>query len=217
MRVLIGAHLEKHYAVSRGAGFRAESSRSPLARIEGSVRSLPTLAKFHKLLPYTVSRPGIFSPVKILQRAVFVTDLTTRLTVTGFCCLFVLLGAALIPYAGVQNDEALFASPIYSLNPNGLQIPLMVMSYVGTLKTLLYLPIFAVAGTTVWSVRLPMVLSGALTIFIFYGLALQTAGRRTALLACALLSTDPAFLLPDTFDWGPVALHQLLLVTACLS
>jgi 4-amino-4-deoxy-L-arabinose transferase-like glycosyltransferase len=92
----------------------------------------------------------------------------------------------------------------------------MVMSYVGTLKTVLYLPIFAVAGTSVWSVRLLMVLSGALTIWFFYCLAVRVTSRNVALLACALLATDPAFLLPDTFDWGPVALQQLLLVTACL-
>jgi hypothetical protein len=145
-----------------------------------------------------------------------VTDLTTRFIVFFFCCLFILLGAALIPYAGIQNDEALFTVPMYTLNSGHLQIPLMVMSYVGTLKTVLYLPIFAIAGANVWSLRLPMVLAGALTIWIFYRLSTRVSGPRAALMACALLATDPAFLLPDTFDWGPVALHQLLLVTACL-
>jgi hypothetical protein len=145
-----------------------------------------------------------------------VTDLTTRSVVFGLCGLFILLGAALIPYAGIQNDEALFTIPIYPLNPNHLEVPLMVMSYVGTLKSLLYLPFFAVGGANVWSLRLPMVLAGALTIWLFYCLTVRVAGRPAALAASALLATDPAFLLPDTFDWGPVALDQLLLMTACL-
>lgn len=137
------------------------------------------------------------------------------------CCLFILLGAIVIPYAGVQNDEALFAAPIYELNSKDFcftafhrDIPIMVMSYVGTLKTLLYVPILAIFGPSVWSVRLPMVLIGAATVFIFYHLGL-CSGPRTAWLAAFLLATDPSFLLSNTFDWGPVAIQLSLLVTAC--
>ena len=39
---------------------------------------------------------------------------------------------------------------------------------------------------------------------------------RAALLAAILLATDPTFLLPDTFDWGPLALQHLLVVSGCL-
>lgn len=135
--------------------------------------------------------------------------------------LFILLGAIVIPYAGVQNDEALFAAPLYEMNSKDFcftafhhQIPIMVMSYIGTLKTLLYVPILAIFGSSVWSVRLPMVFIGATTIFLFYHLSLS-AGRRTAWLAAFLLATDPSFLLTNTFDWGPVALQLFLLVTGC--
>ena len=96
-------------------------------------------------------------------------------------------------------------------------VPLMVMSYVGTLKTLLYLPILRIFGPNVWSVRLPMVLAGAVTIYFFYKLVRQSAGAGAALLGVSLLATDPTFLLTDTFDWGPVALEHLLLVTGCFS
>ena len=63
------------------------------------------------------------------------------------CLLFVGLGLVFVPRAGIQDDEALFTVPIYqnyfqfSIRPFGHDIPLMIMSYVGTLKTLLYLPI----------------------------------------------------------------------------
>ena len=96
-----------------------------------------------------------------------------RLAAAGFCCLFILLGVALIPYAGIENDEALFSAPIYLQISRHLfrnWVPLMVMSYVGTLKTWIYFPIFKILGVSVWSVRLPMVLTGALTVWFFFEL-----------------------------------------------
>ncbi len=137
------------------------------------------------------------------------------------CLLFVGLGLVFVPRAGIQDDEALFTVPIYqnyfqfSIRPFGHDIPLMIMSYVGTLKTLLYLPILDLFPAGPYSVRLPMVLAGAITIFIFFLLAERISGRRAAFVAMLLLATDPIFLLTDTFDWGPVALEHLLLVTAC--
>lgn len=100
----------------------------------------------------------------------------------------------------------------------------MVMTYIGTLKTLLFWPLFAIFGggfeahplLAAWVMRLPTVLAGALTVFIFYYLARRSAGDRAAPIAALLLGSDPTFLLTNTFDWGPVALEHLLLVTGCL-
>jgi 4-amino-4-deoxy-L-arabinose transferase-like glycosyltransferase len=153
-----------------------------------------------------------------------VTNRSTPFLILSACVLYILLGTCFIPYAGVQNDEALFSIPLYLFNPKDLSIsifhrhvPLMVMSYVGTLKTFLYAPILRICGANVWSVRLPMVLAGAATIYFFYNLARQAAGTSAAVLGSFLLATDPIFVLTDTFDWGPVALEHFLLVTGCLS
>jgi len=63
--------------------------------------------------------------------------------------LFILIGLAFIPKAGIQNDEALFASGIYeqsgiaqSVKILGHRIPIMLNSYLGTLKSWIYAPIF---------------------------------------------------------------------------
>ncbi len=138
------------------------------------------------------------------------------------CGVFITLGVLLIPLAGLQTDEALFGSPLY-FNPDNhlwgrlarLDVPVMLMSYLGSLKSFFYLPIFEILGTNVWTIRLPMVLLGAATIFVFYKLALAALGRNSALLAAFLLATDPLFLLTNTFDWGPVAVEHFLLVTGC--
>jgi branched-subunit amino acid transport protein AzlD len=146
----------------------------------------------------------------------------TRLIPALVCFLFIALGCILIPYAGIQNDEALFSEPLFLHINRELRarmfhtdIPLMVMSYVGSLKTLVYWPIFSWLGANVWTTRLPMVLAGAATIFIFYRLARRAAGPRAALVSLLLLATDPVFLMTNTFDWGPVAIEHLLLVTGC--
>ena len=138
------------------------------------------------------------------------------------CGLFIALGVALIPMAGIQSDEALFSSPLYpNINqylwtrPWRLNVPVMEMSYLGSLKSFLYIPILQLLGANVWTIRLPMVLVGAFTIFIFYKLILSSLGRGPALLGAFLLATDPLFLLTNTFDWGPVALEHFFLVTGC--
>jgi hypothetical protein len=146
------------------------------------------------------------------------------------CCLTILAGCAFIPYAGIQMDEALFAGPYYQSVPREFRlrlfhhdIPLMVMTYIGTLKTLLFWPLIAIFRSgfqahpllAAWVLRLPTVLAGALTVWIFFYLAERSAGRRAAIVATLLLGSDPTFLLTNTFDWGPVALEHLFLVTGC--
>jgi 4-amino-4-deoxy-L-arabinose transferase-like glycosyltransferase len=143
---------------------------------------------------------------------------------------FILLSIGLIPYAGIQEDEALFSIPFFQPTAREFRvrifhhtIPIMVMTYVGTLKTWIYWPLVRWFGSSVWAVRLPVVLAGAITVFVFYHLIrsawVQSGdGPRAAFAAAAgalLLATDPVFLLTNTFDWGPVALEHVLLVSGC--
>src|SRR5229473_1045702 len=86
------------------------------------------------------------------------------------CCLFIVLGTALAAHAGIENDEALFAGPIYShyslfsIRIFHKDVPVMIMTYLGALKTLLYWPLFRAFPPNLYSVRVPMVLVGAFTI-----------------------------------------------------
>ncbi|MEO8025329.1 MAG: glycosyltransferase family 39 protein [Bryobacteraceae bacterium] len=137
------------------------------------------------------------------------------------CMLFILLGCLLIPYAGIQNDEALFSLPMFgSLPAEGSisifkrHLPTMVMSYVGALKTWLYAPLFAIWQPSPWSIRLPMVIAGGLTIWLFFLLLNRLAGSRAAIAGAFLLATEPSYLVTTTFDWGPTTLQILLLTSA---
>ncbi|HTW63055.1 MAG TPA: glycosyltransferase family 39 protein [Bryobacteraceae bacterium] len=144
--------------------------------------------------------------------------------VTGAAGLFLLLGTLLIPRAGLDADEALFTNPLYrslgadfELGVLHHKIPVMLIAYIGAFKTALCWPILRLFGPSIYAVRLPMVLAGAATILLFFFLAETLAGRIAAACAALLLATDPTFLLTETFDWGPVALEHLLLVSGCLA
>ena len=139
--------------------------------------------------------------------------------ILGICGAFVVAGLLFIPFAGIQDDEALFSVPIYQdyfefrIRAFHHPIPLMLMTYLGTLKTAIYWPILKIFHGGAYSVRLPMLLLGAVTVFFFFRLADTIQERRVAWIAAVLLASDPLFLLLDTFDWGPVAIEHFLLVT----
>jgi hypothetical protein len=132
--------------------------------------------------------------------------------------LHILLSLLLIPLAGIQDDEALFSVPFWQSLGRQFEIrafhhslPLMLISYLGTLKTALYWPLVKLGPANVWTIRIPMAVAGGLTILLLYKL-LGRSSAPAAGIACFLLATDPTFLLTNTFDWGPVALEHLLLV-----
>jgi len=142
-----------------------------------------------------------------------------------FCLLFFLEGLVFIPYLGLQNDEVLFAGAIFppwgvlhTFRFAGHAFPTMLLSYVGTLKAWIYrLFLFSLWPPNPWTVRLPVIIIGAITIWLFFEFARKAAGTRAALVATALLSTDVTYVLTTCLDWGPVALQHLLLMAGALS
>ena len=140
------------------------------------------------------------------------------------CLLFVASGSLFLDRPGLQSDEALFTAAIYPPLPPypaarvfGRDFPLMVMSYVGTLKSLLYTPIFAAFGVSAFSVRFPALIIGALSVWWFFRLLNATLGVRAALIGCALLATHSTYMWTVRLDWGPVALQHALFTGGCLA
>ena len=141
-----------------------------------------------------------------------------------FPLLFIALGCSLLPYPGLQNDEVLFAVPLFSVHGDvfelhlfGRNIPIMFLSYLGAAKAWLYAPILWLFAPSQLSIRLPAVLVGALTVGLFGWLLQAIWGRRAAWAGTALLATDTMFLLTTCFDWGPVVLQHFFLVAGILS
>ena len=149
--------------------------------------------------------------------------LNFRFSALAACLLFFVTGSAVVSQLGVQNDEALFADGIfkpyavaYTLKVGHSQLPLMLMSYLGTLKAWVYRPIFRLWGTGVLAMRVPMLLAGVASVWLFYLLLRRVAGERAALFGCGLLAADSLYLLTTCFDWGPVALQHLLILSGML-
>jgi hypothetical protein len=136
---------------------------------------------------------------------------------------FFFSGVFFVPHLGLQNDETLFASPLFP--PKGWfyrirlfhsDIALLLMSYLGTLKTLIYIWIFRWFGTRQDATRIPMLIAGSIGIWLFFRLLSRVAGDRAACIGCTLLAADSLYLLTTCFDWGPVALQHLLMIGGLL-
>lgn len=135
------------------------------------------------------------------------------------CIFFFWAGLLVLPHLGIENDEALFAQGLYrprgevfSIQIGRSHIPIMLMSYVGALKSWIYGPILRVFGISLITVRVPMLLAGTASIVLFFLLLRRIAGNRAAAIGAILLATDAQYLLTACFDWGPVALQHLLLL-----
>src|SRR5215210_5931267 len=103
----------------------------------------------------------------------------------AFCLLLVILGCLWISEVGIQTDEALFSSGNYPPAAASIRIfrksfPTMAMSYVGTLKAYIWAPILSVWNPSAASLRVPAVVLGALTVWLFYILMKRTVSVRAA-------------------------------------
>jgi Dolichyl-phosphate-mannose-protein mannosyltransferase len=138
------------------------------------------------------------------------------------CLFFFCSGQCFLPHLGLQNDEALFGAAIFEPRTAYIvkfahsRLPIMLMSYLGTLKSWIYVPIFKVFGTGAQALREPMLLAGVAGVWLFYLFLRRIAGKRAAVIGCGLLAVDSLYLLTICFDWGPVALQHLLLLGGML-
>ncbi len=152
------------------------------------------------------------------------SSLRDRIVLVLSCIFFLLLGSVLIPYPGVEDDEAIVGEPLYqpvyavgSIGILGTKIPVMQMTYLGSLKPWLYAPIFRIWPPSVRSIRFPVLFGGMITIGLFWLLLKWSVGNRAAIVGVILLATDTIFLMTSCFDWGPVVLQHLLMVGGMLA
>ncbi len=86
------------------------------------------------------------------------------------------------------------------------QIPLMLMRYTGALKLLLFVPVAAIFGESISSVRLFTLTIAAVAVLATYRFTSLVFSRRAAALATLLLALDQSFILRTKVDWGPNAI-----------
>jgi 4-amino-4-deoxy-L-arabinose transferase-like glycosyltransferase len=143
------------------------------------------------------------------------------LAIVWYC----LSAVSILPIAGIQQDEAIFLGPLnppyWTLSEIGIplaeaRMPAMLMPYLGCLKTWIYIPLLEIFPRNEWTLRLPMVSVGCITILLTFLLVRQIAGAFAAAFASLLLATDTAFIFLTTYDWGPVSIQLCLQLAVAL-
>lgn len=161
----------------------------------------------HRSFASTKSEWEIHQNQKLHSKLGSVIDLG-RIELTSFHILFViilLLGLfartwefGLLP-PGLNQDEAssgVDANSLYrfGVDRNGISYPVSFISW-GSGQNALYayvlIPFIAFGGLTPNMVRLPMLLSGILTLTLVYFVAMQTMNKKFALIALFLLAISP--------------------------
>lgn len=134
---------------------------------------------------------------------------------------FVAAGLLFIPRLGIEVDETIVAngiyphgSPWYSWSFGGVELPVMLISYLGALKTWMYSVLFFFVQPRPMALRLPTLLLGAAALWLFFGLLDRTVSRRAAWIGTLLLATDSSYLLMNAVDYGPVTLQFVFKLAA---
>ncbi len=144
---------------------------------------------------------------------------TSKLALGAAFGLFLLFAAAWIHLPGPQHDELLHApvvvphlrsTALYSLEAAGRHFPVMIMSYIGTLKGWLLCLWFLVVPEGVPGYRAFGIAAGLTALWLAWRFASRYWDRLVALLAVVLLATDPSFVHTIRLDYGPVAMAHLL-------
>jgi 4-amino-4-deoxy-L-arabinose transferase-like glycosyltransferase len=139
---------------------------------------------------------------------------------------YLLIACSFIRLPGLQYDEVLFTNAAlgnvdnsfiaYEVEVGDYRIPLMLMPYIGALKSLLYAPLLKFLPPSPVTVRLPVVLLGLLSLLLTYRLVGLLFDRSIAIWALVLLASDPSYIFQIRVDWGPVALMMLLKISSLL-
>lgn len=131
--------------------------------------------------------------------------------------LFLIPAILIARQIGLEADEALVTaaifdglSPHYSITWGSRELPLMLLSYVGTLRAWMYNLIFLAVPPSALALRLPMILAGLASLWLLWRIAGQVGGREAACASVLLLATDPVWMLSQSIDFGYVALQNVL-------
>jgi len=133
----------------------------------------------------------------------------THLALFGVAVVFILSAMLFGKHLPIEADETLIANgiyargaPIYSWKIGATELPIMMLSYVGALKTWLYNGVFEIWKPGPVSLRLPMVLVAAAALWPLFVFLDRTVGRRAAWIGVVLFATDPAWVLLSSIDFG---------------
>ncbi len=135
---------------------------------------------------------------------------------------YIILAVIKIQNPGVHFDEAIHVNAAlggidqtFIFRKIG-NLPVLLMPYVGALKSYLTASIFYFFGVSPLTIRLPMILLAAFGILLAYFTAKKYLGAIVALIATLLLALDPSFIALTRVDFGPVVIAFVARILALL-
>jgi len=123
--------------------------------------------------------------------------------------VFILSAMLFGKHLPIEADETLIGNgiyargaPVYSWTIGNSELPIMMLSYVGALKTWLLNGVFELWKPGPVSLRLPMVLVAGFALWPLFVFLDRSVGRRAAWIGTLLLATDPSWVLLTSIDFG---------------
>lgn len=134
----------------------------------------------------------------------------------GMCCYK-------LSNPGVQYDELLFvnAATYYRFDSNFVLVdwkgfPILLMAYIGALKSYLYFPIITTFGVSIYTLRIPVILITAISLFTITKISNKYFFKEFSLLVLLFLVLDPSLIFITKLDVGPNVLELFTKCMACL-
>jgi hypothetical protein len=123
--------------------------------------------------------------------------------------LFFLTGLMFLRKAGIHFDASYELASFYrcctpAFRPTlfGRAVPVMILPYLGAFKAWLYYPLLQSFEVTPVVLRLPVLLVGTVSVWLFFVVLDRTAGRRAAIAGALLLATDASFVIATAIAPG---------------
>ncbi len=88
--------------------------------------------------------------------------------------------------------------------------PLLILYYVGSIKTYYLLLIFYIFGSSIQILRYSIIFLSVINILLIYYFVKKYFDQKSAYLSTILLITDPTYIYSSIFDWGPISTQQIL-------
>jgi len=95
----------------------------------------------------------------------------------------------------------------------GHPIPVMILHYVGPIKTYALIPFFLIFPPTLFTLRIVTVLFGLITLLIIYKLVSKNFDNKAVFIIVLLISSDMSFIFSSKYDWGPIGIQNILKVS----
>jgi len=159
------------------------------------------------------------------RRAIQNPSLASLIIALLIICIYIAIAVWKIRYPGTQYDEALYVNAALGgidkttfMTRVFHKVPILLMPYIGALKSYIYFPIFKLFGVSAITMRVPQVILTAFSLFILHKLIYKhTNSLRIAISVVAITAFDASFIIFTRLDNGPVVLDLLLKLLALLA